>query len=103
MIHKKVICLRKQAKQYLMKMSKSFFHLDKLVGKFSLYFLLRYVKVKTLSAIIWDFQIWQLKVLPVFVCQVVYCCNILIMMLKVRIIIEKTAPLMKNTFTSITE
>lgn len=48
--------------------SRFFINLDELAGKLSLYVLLRYAKIKTLPVVVWDFQIWQLMILPVFAC-----------------------------------
>lgn len=99
MIHKKENMSMKtgQAK----KMRVFFMHLDKLVGKFSLYVFLRYAKVKTLSAVIRDFQIWQFEILPILVCQVVYCCRLLIRMLKIGMLKDKLILLMKKKIPSL--
>lgn len=56
------------SRSILKEISRFFINLDELAGKLSLYVLLRYAKIKTLPVVVWDFQIWQLMILPVFAC-----------------------------------
>lgn len=49
-------------------------YLNKLAGKLSLYVLLGNIKVKPMSVVKRDFQIWKLKIFSILVCKAVYSC-----------------------------
>lgn len=78
-------------------------HLNELARKFSLYVLLWNTKIKSLSVVEWDLQVWKLIFFTIFVRKAVYCCQFCLKEIKK---LEKNCLILqslKKTFTGVTK